>query len=527
MKFSSLFLLALVQATLATPLSQSSISEFAKLPETQANFNSIAINAVSAPASGQAVEYAINTENTVPENDWQTELAFSGLASNTTYSQNNWSDEDYDVSWYFSDQTMFAISTVEQLAGLMYLVNTGTDNFSGKRINLTSNISLNDTANWQNWATATSAEVKLWTPIGTSMQAFSGTFNGNGFVISGLYIDNTDDHQGLFGVINAGKIEKLGVVASYVKGANNVGGLVGSSANAIIENCFSRANAAGISNIGGLVGYSINTAVTASYAASNNELIGTRIIGSVTSSYFLAATSENEVNGFARTDEQMKTQSTYLGWNFSSPIWKIDDSNIINNGYPYLQTLEAACFTEGKIWENNFCRNKTDAELCTEFGNNWVDGECKTAIQLAQGTCVANGRVWEDSTCRDKTDVELCIEADNNWINGQCKTDAQLEQESCIADGKIWENNICRVPIIRIPQIANAQISVQTKGNKIVLQNLPANAKVELYNLQGKRIYSANPENPKILEIGVQTKGLYIAKISFGSEKQILRIPLR
>jgi hypothetical protein len=46
-----------------------------------------------------------------------------------------------------------------------------------------------------------------------------------------------------------------------------------------------------------------------------------------------------------------------------------------------------------------------------------------------------------------------------------------------------------------------------------MLENLPSNAKVEVYNLQGNRIYSAYPENPKILRIGVQTKGMYIIKL--------------
>jgi hypothetical protein len=49
-------------------------------------------------------------------------------------------------------------------------------------------------------------------------------------------------------------------------------------------------------------------------------------------------------------------------------------------------------------------------------------------------------------------------------------------------------------------------------NNTIILENLPAGTKIEVYNLQGKRIYSAYPENPKILRIGVQTKGIYIIK---------------
>jgi endoglucanase len=75
---------------------------------------------------------------------------------------------------------------------------------------------------------------------------------------------------------------------------------------------------------------------------------------------------------------------------------------------------------------------------------------------------------------------------------------------------------------IRLPQIASGQIQVKTTSNSIVLENLPSNAKIEAYNLQGKRIYSANSENSQILQILVQTKGIYFVKI----ENKILRIPV-
>jgi Leucine-rich repeat (LRR) protein len=85
---------------------------------------------------------------------------------------------------------------------------------------------------------------------------------------------------------------------------------------------------------------------------------------------------------------------------------------------------------------------------------------------------------------------------------------------------------------IRLPQIANASnISVQAMGNNIVLQNLPAGAKVEVYGLNGKLVYS-NRVNPLIggngvQTIAIQTKGMYIVKVSFGSEKKILRVTVK
>jgi hypothetical protein len=66
---------------------------------------------------------------------------------------------------------------------------------------------------------------------------------------------------------------------------------------------------------------------------------------------------------------------------------------------------------------------------------------------------------------------------------------------------------------IRTPQIAGSNIRAYANGNSIVLQNLPAGAKVEVFNLKGKLVYS-NRENPLIGGIGVQTKGMYIVKVT-------------
>jgi hypothetical protein len=66
-------------------------------------------------------------------------------------------------------------------------------------------------------------------------------------------------------------------------------------------------------------------------------------------------------------------------------------------------------------------------------------------------------------------------------------------------------------------------IGVHATTNAILLSNLPSNAKVKVYNLHGKQIYSAYPENPQILRVLVQTKGMYIVKIG----SQTMRVAVR
>ena len=66
------------------------------------------------------------------------------------------------------------------------------------------------------------------------------------------------------------------------------------------------------------------------------------------------------------------------------------------------------------------------------------------------------------------------------------------------------------------------RIGVQTMGNTILLSNLPSNARVEVYNIQGKRIHSAHTTT-QTLQIQVQTKGVYVVKAG----NQTLRIAVK
>jgi hypothetical protein len=119
----------------------------------------------------------------------------------------------------------YIISTKKQLEDFSMLMNTGVS-FLDKYLKLDSDIMLNDTANWKNWAS--SAPDNAWASIGSITNPFDGTFDGDGHVISGVYINSTDNNEGLFGCLGViGTIKNLNVAASYIKGGRFVGGLAG------------------------------------------------------------------------------------------------------------------------------------------------------------------------------------------------------------------------------------------------------------------------------------------------------------
>ncbi|MDR0517979.1 MAG: hypothetical protein LBH25_13145 [Fibromonadaceae bacterium] len=169
-------------------------------------------------------------------------------------------DGTADTDWYSEEETEFTINTAEQLGGLADLVNMGND-FFGKTVRLGANIMLNDTANWQSWENK--PPVNEWVPIG----GFQGIFDGNGFVISGVYINNPDyGSQGLFMYVEYGAVIKnLGVTASYIKGGTFVGGLVGSASESVINNSYFVGTVIG-GTVGGLIGHSFDSEISNSYS---------------------------------------------------------------------------------------------------------------------------------------------------------------------------------------------------------------------------------------------------------------------
>ena len=101
-----------------------------------------------------------------------------------------------------------------------------------------------------------------WTPIGIHLN-YSGTFDGQGHTVSGLYLDNTETaYVGLFGS-NCGTIQNVGVVDSYFNGEDYVGGVCGMNLHdgtegimsVTISNCYNTGAVNGRRYVGGVCGY--------------------------------------------------------------------------------------------------------------------------------------------------------------------------------------------------------------------------------------------------------------------------------
>lgn len=119
-----------------------------------------------------------------------------------------------------------------------------------------------------------SAGGNAWVPIAS----FSGTFDGNGYVIADLTIDvaiiSGNGKKGLFGILYGATITNLGVVGALVKGYDYVGILAAQAASATnISKCYSSGEVTGFCNVGGLVG-EVNTTSTVTNCYSKADVFG-------------------------------------------------------------------------------------------------------------------------------------------------------------------------------------------------------------------------------------------------------------
>lgn len=128
-----------------------------------------------------------------------------------------------------------------------------------------------------------------WVPIGDPANPFIGTYNGNGFDISNIFIDRPmDSNLGLFGYCQGAEISNVSILDATIVGASKIGGLVGENyTESIINNCVASVDiTASGEAVGGLIGRNsgsiTNCAASGSISGglSAGGLIGTNYYGS-------------------------------------------------------------------------------------------------------------------------------------------------------------------------------------------------------------------------------------------------------
>ncbi len=188
--------------------------------------------------------------------------------------------DKYDIDDDSMKENVYEISNAGQLYWFAGLVNGTLDGVKQNTLanailtaNITVNENLLDSLQYDEEDNVSNgSDFITWTPIadwmGNRTTQYSGTFDGNNKTVSGLYFNGDSTCIGLFGSSESdGNIKNVGVVDSYFKGNDHVGGVCGNNAGTI-TNCYNAGNLTAIESsatIGGICGYNNGGTVTNCY----------------------------------------------------------------------------------------------------------------------------------------------------------------------------------------------------------------------------------------------------------------------
>ena len=255
-----------------------------------------------------------------------------------------------DTGWYAGKQTVYTLTTAEQLAGLAALVSGGTD-FAGVTVRLGADISLAGD-------TKTGAP-RVWMPIGTSIRrAFRGTFDAQSHKITGLRAHNTGSNSALFGCAVDAVLQNLTLcgTAAGEASASYAAGLIAYASGCTIRNCavYVDVTAAG-THAGGVAAY-ITGGTTLKNCTSYGAVRGTSGVGGLAG---VCYSGEDKVEGCANFGDVTSTASGTYGT--GGLVGRL--AGTLTESANYGTVVSADRYTGGLAGYTT-ARNKTAVTLC-------------------------------------------------------------------------------------------------------------------------------------------------------------------
>lgn len=160
-------------------------------------------------------------------------------------------------STYTATSTMTALYEAKQNAvdGGCYSISS-TDEIKYFRDYVNQGFKTDGVVFFQNADILMTTTVNSWEPIGNDEKvAFQGTFDGQGYVLTGIAINDRSSGLGLFGYVNNSKalIKNVGLFGGIV-GGDNCGAIVGELMAGTVSNCWFDGELNAKDRVGGIVG---------------------------------------------------------------------------------------------------------------------------------------------------------------------------------------------------------------------------------------------------------------------------------
>ena len=278
-----------------------------------------------------------------------------------------------NTDWYNSNDREFTIRTAEELAGLASLVN-GYSNvtFQGKIIKLGNDI---DLATYD------------WTAIGSEYRYFKGTFDGCGYAIKNLTINNGSGTDALFGGISEAIVKNFSLTNVNISVTNLaddygiVAGAVAVAEESLVSDIYMTGNVITSSfGAGGIVGGAIENSKIMN-CSMNGKVSSIGISGGIA-----AVAGENSIIEKCSVSGEVNVSSSY----------SIDDMGVSGGIVGLTNTTEIInCYSTANVNANTPVVNIAggivgDAEY-TKIINCYSSGEIKSLgdSSIAGGICAS------------------------------------------------------------------------------------------------------------------------------------------
>ena len=305
---------------------------------------------------------------------------------------------------------------------------------------------------------------RAWSPMGMSDENgrftgyYAGIFDGNGHSISGLYTNLYNDpnaditgkefYAGLFGA-QSGVIRNVGILDSYMRGYQEIGGICGSNAGGSIQNCYSAAAVWGDSYIGGICGWnkiegSIENCYNAGNVYGNTEGIGgicganyatlqkcynvgtiegNRHIGGIAGSSF----KDNNVIGI----KDCYNRGNVTGYVYIGGICGYDNSGLTEN-----------CYSQATVSGNTYVGGICGYGYKTTFQNTYYDSNLYTGDALGLSRDVTTEKAGgKPSQAFESGEIAYLLQAGREEpVWGQTLSGNDVQAYPVLGGAKVYQN---------------------------------------------------------------------------------------
>ena len=299
------------------------------------------------------------------------------------------------VAWADTDGKTISISSGAELQKLAELTNAGNDT-TGRTFILTANIDM------------AKEGITNFTPIGAdNSNAFKGIFDGQGYNISNLTINSSNEYVGLFGytsdsTISNVSLDNISIEHNYKNGYT--GSLVGSAGWVTISSCSVSGKIIGNSQYAGGLGGRVAGNSTVTNCSADIELNNTNpyngvCVGGLIAAFFYTisectASGSNTVN-----NSRMENVGGFIGLANRGSINKCSSSvDIKNNAQTGSNTIIG-----GFIGNNN--ANVADCIYTGEIDDSCIGGKIGAFIGNSSSRATLSGNKYKNNTTTGGTDL--------------------------------------------------------------------------------------------------------------------------